>query len=348
MSSSSIDDVQTTTSPQEPSSTLAWDTIYRGFLLLVGTGSLLSGTVAVAVALGDFHPWFDLVVHTSWHVLWGTLLLCGLIAIGWFFSSARWRSRWKDRAVLVLVPSIFFLSVCRPWEALPFLSNDRTDDGLRIYTWNLWQGNQDLDAFQGAIESIDPDIIVLIELAPWHEPMLVELAKKYPTHEWHLFGAAGMAVFSRIEGTTMETRILPREPVPVFDISVPETEHSKPLRIFASHTMSPSLQPEATWIRNEQLAALGDWVQETGERGIVLGDLNITPWSGAFRRLLRNADLIDTRIYRGYFGSWPTILHSWGVPIDHVLVTKDIDVRYRGVDDYSKGSDHRSTLTIVR
>ena len=73
---------------------------------------------------------------------------------------------------------------------------------------------------------------------------------------------------------------------------------------------------------------------------MVVGDLNCTPWSPHFRRLLRDAGLRDVARGRGLEPTWyPTSL-PLGIPIDHVLVSDEIGVANRELGS-DLGSDHR-------
>ncbi len=80
---------------------------------------------------------------------------------------------------------------------------------------------------------------------------------------------------------------------------------------------------------------------------IIVGDLNCTPWSYYFQKLLREADLEDSS--KGFgpqctwsFGGWlfPVL------PIDHCLVSTDIVVRKIKIEG-DAGSDHRPCFYLL-
>jgi len=70
-----------------------------------------------------------------------------------------------------------------------------------------------------------------------------------------------------------------------------------------------------------------------------VGDLNSSSWSPAFRDLLRDAGLRDTRLGRGVQSTWPAWLPMVQIPIDHALVSPGVRVHGRFVGD-RVGSDH--------
>jgi endonuclease/exonuclease/phosphatase (EEP) superfamily protein YafD len=71
----------------------------------------------------------------------------------------------------------------------------------------------------------------------------------------------------------------------------------------------------------------------------VVGDLNVTPWSPTFRDLLQAPGLVDTARGRGLRGTWPVCLPGMRIPIDHCLVSGDLQVLDRQVGP-GVGSDH--------
>jgi endonuclease/exonuclease/phosphatase (EEP) superfamily protein YafD len=76
---------------------------------------------------------------------------------------------------------------------------------------------------------------------------------------------------------------------------------------------------------------------------VVVGDLNITPYSPLFQDWLARTGLTDTRRGRTLSPSWPVQLPIVGVPIDHCVVSHDVViVRHRRLPAF--GSDHYPIL----
>lgn len=92
-------------------------------------------------------------------------------------------------------------------------------------------------------------------------------------------------------------------------------------------------------LRNRQMSAMSQALTERKGRVVLLGDLNATPWTPAFRELLGRAGLRDTRLGFGIPPTWPTGLAALAIPIDHVLVRGDFQVCDRRVGP-GIGSDH--------
>ena len=111
------------------------------------------------------------------------------------------------------------------------------------------------------------------------------------------------------------------------------------VRLLGTHPLSPSTE-ERAGLRDAQLGFARDWSAETGGRRIVAGDLNATPWSLPFRRLVSGGSLHNSQ--RGYgleltFPSGSNQLVQ--VPIDHVLFSDGFRVVDRRLGP-PLGSDH--------
>lgn len=88
------------------------------------------------------------------------------------------------------------------------------------------------------------------------------------------------------------------------------------------------------------LAWIADWAARQTDPVVVLGDLNATPWSHAFRSLVDEAGLVNSLRGRGLQPSCPAPLGLLGIPIDHLLHSPALATveRERGP---AFGSDHR-------
>jgi endonuclease/exonuclease/phosphatase (EEP) superfamily protein YafD len=132
---------------------------------------------------------------------------------------------------------------------------------------------------------------------------------------------------------------------------IPEGKYSdRPIRLLGVHTASPNKNARFL-VRDQQLADVANWVKQSENEAIVIGDLNITPWSEGLKALERQTGLVDTRLYRGYFATWPCGLGVVGIPIDHALVSPSLRVIDRESGFPTIDSDHqwiRTTLDGAR
>jgi endonuclease/exonuclease/phosphatase (EEP) superfamily protein YafD len=72
---------------------------------------------------------------------------------------------------------------------------------------------------------------------------------------------------------------------------------------------------------------------------IVAGDFNATPFSPIFRKVIKISGLKDSREGFGWQPSWPTYVPLLWLPIDHILVSSEIQVHNRATGSFI-GSDH--------
>jgi endonuclease/exonuclease/phosphatase family metal-dependent hydrolase len=91
--------------------------------------------------------------------------------------------------------------------------------------------------------------------------------------------------------------------------------------------------------RNRQLERLAALSSATATPLVVVGDLNISPFSPHFRQLLADGKLKSAADGFGWQPTWPSFLLPAGIQIDHGLVNGAVSVQgfHRGGRD---GSDH--------
>ncbi|MCU0878609.1 MAG: endonuclease/exonuclease/phosphatase family protein, partial [Pirellulaceae bacterium] len=76
---------------------------------------------------------------------------------------------------------------------------------------------------------------------------------------------------------------------------------------------------------------------------VLAGDLNLTEHSPYFRDLLRASGLADTRQGIGIQASWSPRVPLLSLPLDHVLVSRELAVVSRRLGP-PLGSDHRPVV----
>ncbi|AFY31658.1 endonuclease/exonuclease/phosphatase family protein [Calothrix sp. PCC 7507] len=106
--------------------------------------------------------------------------------------------------------------------------------------------------------------------------------------------------------------------------------------------------------RNQQLAALTNYIQNINQPLILAGDFNLTPWSPYYRRFVNKTKLHNTRLGFGILPSWPRpashinlptwLLPTMNIPIDHCFVSQQFGVA-RTYIGANANSDHASLIT---
>lgn len=142
---------------------------------------------------------FEMASHTQWHFAVGMISICLLDAI------LRWWHRWRApllwrmlHAAILLTPAVYLSMVAEPWTSLPLAnlssanrsSENRSElkpaKSLSIASWNVFIDNHEYQIIKKTIESLDADIVLLIEVTPEHRSRLRSLDKSYPHSYWAL------------------------------------------------------------------------------------------------------------------------------------------------------------------
>jgi endonuclease/exonuclease/phosphatase (EEP) superfamily protein YafD len=213
-------------------------------------------------------------------------------------------------------------------------SAGKTDHSVKIMSINLWGGkNRQFDQAIAEIKRNDPDVIGFSEITWlwWKklEPALIN----YPYRSMELkYG--GIAVFSRLPlkdshieyfGAKKRPRVATK--CKMGDIYV---------NLLVVHPFAPLKEFKQ---RNLELKELGTEVKQMNAPVVLVGDINCSPWSFYFTQLLKDSALQDSEQGFGAQPSWPAIRNHALIPIDHCLVSKDIQVINRQIGR-NIGSDH--------
>ncbi|PKL43474.1 MAG: hypothetical protein CVV41_10470 [Candidatus Riflebacteria bacterium HGW-Riflebacteria-1] len=186
------------------------------------------------------------------------------------------------------------------------------------------------------IRNTNPDIIVLEET---NSKWLSDLAWLHTSYPHSLAEPRddnfGIALFSRLPFAESTVINLPGIGVPSI-LAVVKTEQGD-LHILATHPLPP-VSSEYAGLRNDQLEQLPKYV-DSAQPTLLIGDLNLTPWSYNFRKLLRETGLRDSSQGYGVQPSWPNNNPFLRIPLDHILHSPDIVVLRRAIGPDVK-SDH--------
>jgi len=128
-------------------------------------------------------------------------------------------------------------------------------------------------------------------------------------------------------------------------VAVEATLGSERIVVLGLHPPSPTSGGRAAQ-RDEILADAGDWIASLDAPVLVVGDLNATPWSHAFRTMRLRGRLIDTSHGAGLQPTWPS---GWGpvmIPIDNALHTDGL-VTVARTTGPSLGSAHLPLVVTV-
>jgi len=211
----------------------------------------------------------------------------------------------------------------------------------RVVTLNVHTANPHHDLVEAFLRREDPDVILLIEVDARWLTQLSALTNTWP----HTIQAPrddnfGIALFSRHPFSQARVLGLGEAGVPSIEAEV--RIDGQPVWIFGTHPLPPSGAENAR-LRDVQLEQTAAHAAARPGSKVLLGDLNTTPWSPVYRRLVARSGLIDTLRGRGYQPTWPGHFVPLWIPLDHCLVSPDLAVLDRRVGPHV-GSDHRAVI----
>ena len=228
---------------------------------------------------------------------------------------------------------------------IPSHENEATLSGawhkLTLLDMNINFQNENPTKINKEIESVSPDVVVIEELtAPLFQAMQPALAA-YPYRVFTLRADPfGIGIFSKQRFLSSDANPL-KLPVP-FAISAVIQPGDKPVEIIAVHLLPP-LRLAYADINKGMADQIGEAAHDFAGSVLIVGDLNATPWSALFTRLVKASGLRDSETGFGLQRTWPCGDPLLQIPIDHCLLSSDCKVADRTVGD-DIASDHKPVL----
>jgi len=288
--------------------------------MIAGTG------LAAATLLGFLGRvfWvFDLFSHFRVQTFQAFLVLIGV---------SIWRRKNRQGVGWVLLACLNYAFVLPLYFGKP---PSATEQPVRAMLMNLNAANGNTDQVLSAIQTADPDLLLLVEVTPKWAAELSGLDYPYRLAKPQE-GCFGIMLLSKYPLSHTNVVFVGSAGVPsvVADVHFPQGEIS----LIGTHPLPP-ISAEFFKHRNSQLAALSQLVREQKNPVLLIGDLNASPWSPHFTRLLKESGLKNSMKHFGFQPSWPVGTRLLRIPIDHMLHSPEILIHRRIVGS-DVGSDH--------
>lgn len=270
-------------------------------------------------------PWLiDLAAHWQWLY---AAVLAAAIALGTPAS----------RCWLLLLPGLAL-----PWlTAAPMLPGTTAGPStFTVISANVEFDNVDAAPLLDWVGRESPDLVVLLEVNERYAARLAALTDYAHRRIVPRDNPFGIALLSRHPLTHVS--------VIADAIGVPHIEaevdwNGQRMRVLAVHPMPP-ISASFAATRDAKLAAWSKNLATAGLPGLIVGDLNATPWSSAFRLV----DAAGLKRTTSLGPTWPAALQGlMGIPIDHVLATRDWK-RVASSTGPHLGADHRPVIVRLR
>lgn len=191
------------------------------------------------------------------------------------------------------------------------------------------------------------DVVFLQEVSPELNERLNELLPQFPYIIPAYFEQRfDSAVLSKFPVASFEIRMFPDLKIGYIRCLLSLDEQGGSLVMYGMHATAP-VSPAYWYARNSQIAHIAHEIAEDGDMPrMLVGDLNLTPYSSVFPGLLESAGLHNSMKGFGLENTWGSFLpmRALGLPIDHLLVSDGVLVRTRAVGP-NLGSDHYTVTT---
>jgi len=220
---------------------------------------------------------------------------------------------------------------------------------VRVFLANVLTRNQRHGHITSQIREADPDVIVILELSSKLNATIHHEfgdSHKYAISEPQDDGNFGIGLWSRFRLTDASIFHLNSQWVPSIEAEI--EVNSRRIRVFSTHPIPP-MGSRNFAKRNEHLSLLAKRIQqrqndEPDRSTLLLGDLNLTPWSPLFNDLLESSDLENSAAGRGLQPTWYCgNSFPFGLVLDHALHSHDLQCENREVLP-GNGSDHRAQV----
>jgi endonuclease/exonuclease/phosphatase (EEP) superfamily protein YafD len=239
--------------------------------------------------------------------------------------------------VTTIINAVCTLSIY--WGRSESKNTDKVNE-ISAVLFNINSKNEEYSKIINYIEEKSPDLLGLLELNAKASVQLSSRLKNlgYITQVTKpREDSFGVGLYSKIKLDSFEIKSFGGNALPSIEAELILSKNK--LRVILTHPLPPVSKSHSA-SRNNQLDSLSEYIRSLDKENIlVMGDLNATPWSFVFKKLLNKSSLRDSRQGFGLQPTWPRGTVSVLIPIDHLLVSPEIHVIDREVGR-DLGSDH--------
>lgn len=293
--------------------------------------------VSLAVALAPLGWPFELFAHFRWQLAAATVVVA---AVAW-----AWRRGRRTTVLLLLALALQATPWLWPAGVRPRLGRDCDGPGLRVATVNLWYRSRDATHALAWLASHPADVVVLQEVTPEWAAALSVTGDLYPHRATHpRQDPYGIGVLSRWPLVRVDYVDFAEDGLP--SVVATLDMNGRRIQVVGLHTPWPVLK-DLQAARDRALARAAALARESKLPTVIAGDLNLTPYAPAFRRLEREAGMRDAFAHRWWRPTWQAALWPLALPIDHVLVPAGACVQSATIGE-DVGSDHRPVSVAMR
>lgn len=284
--------------------------------------------LSVASSLKGEYRLFELASHFKLQYLIFGCCSCIFFAIT---RAQKWRLLVSIFCIIINLVEIV------PWYLpQPAFAVETPGEQLRIFHSNVLTSNQRYADVISLVREEKPDIAVFVEVStPWTQELKV-LSDMFPYSVGYQESKGfGSAIYSKLPLKNPAVKAFSRGRKSLFaDVKF----QGKIISLLLVHPTIP-LREYSFSDRNKQLAGIGEYAAQLKNPAVVVGDFNTTMWSPFYKSMVKTGGLRNARSGFGILPTWPTFIPLLYIPIDHLLVSKEIGV-LKVHTGRNVGSDH--------
>ena len=280
--------------------------------------------LSLAGYLGGAHQYLDVT-----NAFKPQYLIAATAAFVYFFLTQR--KQW----VVVSLACIFLNAIeVLPWYIPQGMAAETPPQTLRVLAFNVLSQNSEYEQVISFVKKEKPDIAIFMEAkGEWSG----NLKKLEDTFAYHVSAEKiDMQIYSTLPLANSKLNIHGKRRGYV----ISDIDRGAKFSIIASHAYPPVVSGNEgfTW-RNEQLKDIGETVAALEKPAIAIGDLNVSMWSKFYQSAFKDSGLRNARQGLGVMPTYETKNMFKAIPIDHCLVSEEIQVLNMRVGP-TLGSDH--------
>lgn len=237
-------------------------------------------------------------------------------------------------------------------DQLPAVTQDASqpigDDTktIRLTTANVLTSNRRFAEIENELIARDADVVAIIEISTrLQEHLSGDFSTSYPYSivKAQDSGNFGIALYSKRKWEAAKFVWFNDPSIPSIIATV--ELNGQRWTVLATHTLPP-IGPDNFAHRNRHLKHIAKAVNSLRRAShdtpvVVMGDLNVTPWSPIFQRLLADSRLKRAGVGNVLTPTWYRLgMFPFGLVLDHILATADLNCQTSTVSP-DVGSDHR-------
>ena len=262
--------------------------------------------------------------------------LLGFFGSYWWAFDALANLRPQYAIVLLVVAALYGLVLARGaaflflavgvlnvWLVRPLYTGTPADavgrEDIKLVSFNVSTSADEQARVLSWAKDTEPDLAFLLESTQdWESEIRSSNLRYRIQNEIPEERRFGITVLSRGHVDT-EMLIMGTDNDPVVRV---ETDlGGQPLVVYVVHPRSATSRAGSE-ARDSLFDEVAEMVAEEIDPVVVIGDLNATPWSHAFRGLVNEADLVSSLDGYGLQGTWPgNFPFGLTIPIDHLLTS---------------------------